>query len=146
MSTRGQGHCLTFIQIHSDLYFLTSSVANPLGPLKPNFMWSFHVMEEQKFKRSWSTKMATMPIYGKKHIKNLVWNQQAGDLWTWYTALGTRVLQSVFKWCSGRILTFLMAMSNLGRYAFIWENAQTVDFVETVEICLHGSREQKNYC
>ena len=37
------------------------------------------------------TKMAAMPIYGKNR-KNLLPNQKANDLETWYVALG------LFKW------------------------------------------------
>ena len=34
------------------------------------------------------TKMATMPIYGK-NVKNLLWNQKADDIETWYAASST---------------------------------------------------------
>ena len=34
------------------------------------------------------TKMATKPIYGKNPLKNLLQNQKAADLGTWYVALG----------------------------------------------------------
>ena len=44
------------------------------------------------------TKMAAMPIYGKNLKKNLLRNQKADDLETWYAALGARVLPSLFKW------------------------------------------------
>ena len=43
------------------------------------------------------TKMAAMPIYGKKLKNLLLWNQQADDLETWYAASGARVLPSLFK-------------------------------------------------
>ena len=42
------------------------------------------------------TNMAAMPIYGKT-LKNLLWNQKADDLESWYAVLGTRVLPSLFK-------------------------------------------------
>ena len=42
--------------------------------------------------------MATMPIYVKNLKKYLLWNQKAEDLETWYAALGTRILPSLFKW------------------------------------------------
>ena len=43
------------------------------------------------------TNMAAMPIYGK-NLKNLhLWNQKADDLESWYAALDTRVLPSLFK-------------------------------------------------
>ena len=34
------------------------------------------------------TKMAITPIYGKISLKNLLQNQKADDLGTWYLALG----------------------------------------------------------
>ena len=43
------------------------------------------------------TKMAAMPVYGE-NLKNLLRNQKANDLETWYAASGARVLQSLFKW------------------------------------------------
>ena len=30
------------------------------------------------------TKMADMPLYGKKPFKNILQNPKADDLWTWY--------------------------------------------------------------
>ena len=45
------------------------------------------------------TKMATMPIYGKKTYNNLLLrNQKADDLETLYAALGARVLPNSLKW------------------------------------------------
>ena len=41
-------------------------------------------------------KMASRLIYGKNLEKNLR-NQEADDLETWYTALGTQVLSNFFK-------------------------------------------------
>ena len=45
------------------------------------------------------TKMATTPIFGKnKTLKNdLLQNQKAYDLWTWYVALGMWGLPSLFN-------------------------------------------------
>ena len=44
------------------------------------------------------TKMAAMPIYGKKPFKNLLLqNREADDLGTWYVALGMCGLPSLFK-------------------------------------------------
>ena len=44
------------------------------------------------------TKMAATPIYGKDPLKNLLLqNQKAGDLGTWYVALGMWGLPSLFK-------------------------------------------------
>ena len=38
--------------------------------------------------------------YMVKTLKNLLWNQKADDLETWYAALGTQVLPNSFKWWS----------------------------------------------
>ena len=43
------------------------------------------------------TKKAAMPIYGKNALKNLLQNQKADDLGTWYVALGLWGLPSLFK-------------------------------------------------
>ena len=43
------------------------------------------------------TNMATIPIYGKNLKKVLLLNQKTDDLGSWYAALGTRVLPSLFK-------------------------------------------------
>ena len=43
------------------------------------------------------TSMAAMPIYGKTLKNILLWKQKADDLESWYVALGTLVLPSLFK-------------------------------------------------
>ena len=43
------------------------------------------------------TKMAAMSIYGKNPIKNLLQNQKADDLGTWYVVFGMWGLPSLFK-------------------------------------------------
>ena len=45
------------------------------------------------------TKMAAMPkrVYGKNLKKNLLRNQKADDLETWYAASSVQVLPSLFK-------------------------------------------------
>ena len=62
MSTRGQGHCLTFVQVHTDLYFQTSSAPKPLGALKPNYVEPLWVMGTKGSSNSPGhvTKMAVM--------------------------------------------------------------------------------------
>ena len=60
-------------------------------------------MGERKFDHnslSHMTKMASLPIYDKnlkKKKNHLLWNQKVDDLESWYAALGTRVLPSLFK-------------------------------------------------
>ena len=43
------------------------------------------------------TNMAAMPMYGKNLKNNLLRNQRADDLESWYVASGTQVLPSLFK-------------------------------------------------
>ena len=43
------------------------------------------------------TKTAAMPIYGKNLKNLLLQNQKSYDLETWYVALGTKALQSLYK-------------------------------------------------
>ena len=44
------------------------------------------------------TKMAAMYICGKNLNNQLLWNQIADELESWYAALDTQVLPSLFKW------------------------------------------------
>ena len=44
------------------------------------------------------TKMNVMSVYGKNHIKSSV-KSEVDDLETWYIALDTLVLPSLFKCC-----------------------------------------------
>ena len=53
--------------------------------------------------------------YMLKTFKNLR-NQKADDLETWYTASGTQLLPSLFKWWHGLTLTYFTARSNLVPY------------------------------
>ena len=78
------------------------------------------------------TKMATMPIYDIKTLKNLLlWNQKAEDLGTWCAALCARVLPNDDP---GLTLTYSMARSNLVPYAFVWEKCKIMDFSETIVV------------
>ena len=43
------------------------------------------------------TNMAAMLIYGKNLKNLLLWNQKANNLESWYAALGTQALPSLFK-------------------------------------------------
>ena len=95
--TRGQGHSLTLVQGRSDstlsnFFSLETAavkfhVAPPWdGGMKVSSNGFYHM-----------TKMATMPIYGKTVNHLFLWNQKADDLETWYAALATRVIPSLFK-------------------------------------------------
>ena len=76
------------------------------------------------------TKMAALPIYGKNIKGNFLWNRNADDLETWYTALST--LLEYYYVCSndapGLTLNYFTTRSNLVHYAFVWEKVQTMDF------------------
>ena len=70
-----------------------------------------------------------------KRIKDIfLWYRKADDLETVYTALSTRVLPSLFKWCPWLTITYFTARSNLVPYAFVWEKVKTVDFSETIKV------------
>ena len=44
------------------------------------------------------TKMAAMPIYGKKHLKNVLLQNRLADFQkTWYVASGTPANHSLYK-------------------------------------------------
>ena len=42
-------------------------------------------------------KIATMPMYGKKTLKNLLWNQESFEAESWYIASGTQGLLSRYN-------------------------------------------------
>ena len=68
------------------------------------------------------TKMAAMPIYGKKLFKSLLFkNHKANDLWTWYVALGCGAYQVCSNDDSKLTLTYLTSRSDLLPNAFRWE-------------------------
>ena len=69
-----------------------------------------------------------------KTFKNLLWNQKADDLetmWHWFLRF--------YQVCSnddlGLTLTYLTGRSNLIPFVFVLENAEAVDFRETIEAC-----------
>ena len=64
--------------------------------------------------------------YMVKNFKNFVlWNQEADDLETWYTASGTRVLQMFSYGDTGFTLTIFMRGSNLLLNASAWVKTYT---------------------
>ena len=82
------------------------------------------------------TNMATMPIYGKKNLKNLLLlNQKANDLESWYAASGTWVLPNLFKWRHWVDLDIFYGKVKLIPYAFVWEKGKIMDFSETIVVC-----------
>ena len=107
--TRGQGHCLTFVEGHSDLYFQTSAAKPPIeDKFHVELSWVVRMKVCSK-SPGHVTKMATMPVYGKNPLK--VSNQQAdGRLILSYSQAAGHISQiscrafmikenkSLFKW------------------------------------------------
>ena len=69
-----------------------------------------------------------------KTLKNLLRNQKADDLETWYAALQLEYYQIYSNDDPGLTLTYFMARSNLVPYAFVWEKGKTIDFSETIVV------------
>ena len=74
--------------------------------------------------------------YMIKTIKNLLlWNQKADNLETWFAASSTRVLPSLFKWCSWVDLDLFNGKVKFGPLCFCMGKVKTMDFSETVVVC-----------
>ena len=81
------------------------------------------------------TKMAAMPIYGKKL---LLQNQKTDDLETWSAASGAPVLPSLFKWWPWVDLDLFYSKVKFGPLCYCMgkkEKGKTMDFSETIGIC-----------
>ena len=63
------------------------------------------------------TKTAAMPVYGQ-NLKNLLLNQKAYDLQTWYVASGARLLPSLFKWWHWIDLDLFYGKAKFGTLCF----------------------------
>ena len=79
------------------------------------------------------TKMAAMPICGKKH-KNLLRNQKADDLENWYAASGVQLLPSLFKWWPWVDLDLFYGKVKFGPLRFCMDKGKTMDFSETIVV------------
>ena len=133
-----QSYSLTLVQGHSDstfqIYFFLQTawlIETKFYVAPPWDGWMIDCASGPGY----MTSMSSMSIYGKNFKNILLWKQKADDLESWYVALGTLVLPSLFKWWPG--LTYLAATSNLVLYAFVWEKGKTVDFSETIVVCDH---------
>ena len=69
-----------------------------------------------------------------KTLKNLLRNQNAYDLETWYVASGAGVLQVCSNDDPRLTLTYFTARSNLVPYAFVREKVKTMDISETIVV------------
>ena len=80
------------------------------------------------------TKMAAMPIYGKKKLKKIFFSGTKRQM-TLKLGMQHWVLE-YYQVCSNDdpelTLTYFMARSNLVPYAFVWEKGKTMDFSETI--------------
>ena len=70
-----------------------------------------------------------------KTLKNVLRNQKADDLESWYAALGAQVLPSLFKWWPWVDLDLFYDKVKFGPSAFVWEKGKTMDFSETIVVC-----------
>ena len=77
------------------------------------------------------TKMAVMPIYGK----NLLRNQKADDLETWYAASGAQVLPNLFKWWPWVDHDLFYGKVKFSTLCFCMGKGKTMDFSETIVVC-----------
>ena len=88
-----------------------------LGQSKSDFIWSLHGIGERKFVQmvhvTWP-KWPPCPYMGKNLQQNLLRNQKADDLETWYAASGARVLLSLFKNWPWIDLDLFYGMVNVG--------------------------------
>ena len=117
-------------------HFQSSFPEKPLSRLKPNLMWILCGMGERKFVQMVQVTWPVWPPcpYMVKTLENLLWNQKADDLESWYVASDARVLPNCSNDDPGLTLIYFTARSNLVLYAFVWEKGKTVDFSETVVV------------
>ena len=126
MNIKGHGHSLAFVQGHSDSTFSNFCCSETAKPIEAKFYTAppWVVGNENLFNCSRSHDHAH--ICGVKNFKKLLLrNQEAVDLETWYTALGTQVLPMFSYYDPSLTLTILTARSNLFPNASAWMKAYT---------------------
>ena len=116
MNIKGQGHSLTLVQGPSDSTFSNFFSLETAGPTEAKF----HVEPPwDKNGPGHMTSMAAIPTYVKIFtIKNLLWNQKADDLESWYAASGSHVLPSLLKWWSWDDFDLFYGKVKLGPLCF----------------------------
>ena len=71
-----------------------------------------------------------------KTLKNLLRNQKADDLETWYAASGARVLTSLLNWWPWVDLDLIYCTVKFGPLCFcMGKKGKTMDFSETIVVC-----------
>ena len=103
MSTRGQGHCFTFVQGHSDLYSQTFAL-KLLDTSMSNFMWHLYdlgnIIKVCSNDVGHMTKMGIMPIYGfKSSLKYLSHRHTCHKLWTKICEIRKKFKGDLIKFC-----------------------------------------------
>ena len=100
ITTKGQGHLLTFVLEVSDFsIFIFSSKTAGLIETKSHVepLWDGG-MKVCSWDLGQMIKIFAMPLYGKKPFENfLLRTWKTEDLETWYAALGTLALPGLFK-------------------------------------------------
>ena len=84
VNIKGQGHSLTLVQGHPDSTFSCFFSLETARLMKPDFMWSLHVMgNESEYTNGLChmTKMASMPIYVKSLKKSS--SLESKSWWPW---------------------------------------------------------------
>ena len=93
MNIKGQGHSMTLDQGHSDSNIFKLLFLETARLIEARFHVEFHVEPSSDGRMKVSTnglcpRWPPCP-YMVKTFKNLLWNQKADDLETWYVALVT---------------------------------------------------------
>ena len=81
------------------------------------------------------TKMAAMPIYGKKKKKILLWNRWTIFNETCHVALGTLAHHSLYKSSPLVDLDLFYGKVNFGYIGFSMENVKTLTFSGSLVAC-----------
>ena len=98
-------------------------------------MWSFHWMGERKFDQTvWITWPRWPPHHGKSSKGHLLWNQNVDDLESWYAALGTQVLPSLFKWWPWDDLDLFHGNVKFGPFFCMEKKVKQWIFSETIVV------------
>ena len=143
VNIKGQRHSLTLVQGHSDSTFANFFSLETTRPVEAKFHvkppWDGETKDCSNG-QGHMTNMASMPIYGKNLKKSsslepknlLLWNQKTNDLETWYAALGTWVLPSLFNWWLWVYLDLFYGKDKFVPLCFLWEKVK--GFSETIVV------------
>ena len=88
ITTKGQGHLLTFVLDVSDSVFLSPPL-KLLDWLKPNYMWSHSGMKVCSWDFGQMIKIFAMPIYGKNPLKSFFSGLERPKPWNLVCNIGT---------------------------------------------------------